>query len=635
MSEPLPEQIWFTRCPVPTATGLAYRLDWLAGEFSGDGVGISTLQEAPKALARHHYDHEIDTLIREGGSLLALAARAQGAETRLIGLTWIDEGQAILVRPHSGIRAPEHLKGLRLALPAFVEREIAAHVRGSSIARGMSLQGYKGVLAAAGLTLDDVELVEVGGGGQGRVEANPGGLWEGITALVAGQVDAVYVKGASAVEAAAKAGVVVGIDIDKLPEKRFRVNNGTPRPITVHQRFLDKHFDLVVRFLAQTLRAADWAADNLEGVRSVLKSETRAGDQGVTAAYRDDFHKSLHPDLSSERLALFNLQKRFMLTHGFLDRDFSLADWVDAKPLQAARELLKTRLETRSASPSPSPQSASVPSASVLPFTRAETPQGVASQHQTIDKGTNMGSPDIQQLTPDLAVFVEQVRQDAERAFRVLRDTNTTSAFGTVGFVVRVPGPSQKLVVVNDPGPWERGKSVEPAVINIDGTPFAGQAGQGGNRYAKLFATHASVNIISHVHTPYAAAWAQTHRALPVTYVAFQRHHLLREIPIYIDRRQPEVDFIIEQINKDPNNTAILEANGGGTVWGKGSIRQHVENIILFEEAAQLALLAQLAGGARTYGPGVLLQNWKMTGLYDKGIALGLVPPTDVVPVGH
>jgi ABC-type nitrate/sulfonate/bicarbonate transport system substrate-binding protein/ribulose-5-phosphate 4-epimerase/fuculose-1-phosphate aldolase len=636
MSEPLPQQIWFTRCPVPTATGLAYRLDWLAGEFSGDGVGISTLQDAPKALARHHYDHEIDTLIREGGSLLALAARAQGAETRLIGLTWIDEGQAILVRPYSGIRAPEHLKGLRLALPAFIEREVAAHVRGSSIARGMSLQGYKGVLAAAGLTLDDVELVEVGGG-QGRAEANPGGLWEGITALVAGKVDAVYVKGASALEAAAKAGVVIGIDIDKLPGKRFRVNNGTPRPITVHQRFLDRHFDLVVRFLAQTLRAADWAADNLEGVRAVLKDETRAGDQGVAAAYRDDFHKSLHPELSSERLALFNLQKRFMLIHGFLDRDFSLDDWVDAKPLQAARELLNTRRVSAQSQPSQAPQAqqAGSPGASVLPFTRVETPQGVAARHQTIDKGTNMGSPDIQ-LAPDLAAFVNSVKQDAERAFRVLRETNTTSAYGTVGFVVRVPGPDQnKLVVVNDPGPWERGKPVEAAVINIDGTPFAGQAGQGGNRYAKLFATHASVNIISHVHTPYAAAWAQTHRSLPLTYVAFQRHHLLREIPIYIDRRQPEVDFIIEKINENPHNTAILEANGGGTVWGKGGIREHVENIILFEEGAQLALLAQLAGGARNYGPGVLLQNWKMTGLYDKGLELGLVPPTDVVPVGR
>ena len=59
-----------------------------------------------------------------------------------------------------------------------------------------------------------------------------------------------------------------------LPDLSFRVNNGTPRPITVHEDLLENHFDLVVRFLEQTLRAADWAADNLEGVFDVLQTET-------------------------------------------------------------------------------------------------------------------------------------------------------------------------------------------------------------------------------------------------------------------------------------------------------------------------------------------------------------------------
>ena len=44
------DQIWFTRCPVPTATGLAYKLGWLTGEFADDGIKISTLQDAPREL---------------------------------------------------------------------------------------------------------------------------------------------------------------------------------------------------------------------------------------------------------------------------------------------------------------------------------------------------------------------------------------------------------------------------------------------------------------------------------------------------------------------------------------------------------------------------------------------------------
>ena len=40
-------------------------------------------------------------------------------------------------------------------------------------------------------------------------------------------------KGAAAAEDALRAGVVVGIDLDTYPDRRYRVNNGTPRPITV------------------------------------------------------------------------------------------------------------------------------------------------------------------------------------------------------------------------------------------------------------------------------------------------------------------------------------------------------------------------------------------------------------------
>ena len=337
------DHIWFTRCPVPTATGLAYKLGWLTETFAARGITIDTLQEASPELARHHYDHRLPGLIREGGNMLSLGARAQGEPTRLVGLTWIEEWQAILVRADSGITEPKHLRGRRLALPGYAENPIPSHVRGTSIARGMSLHGYKGALAFAGLTFDDVEFVEAPSGrgdrlGAGiRSNAEIQGLWP-FELLADGRVDAIYVKGASAVDAARKYGLVVGVDLDRL-DKRFRVNNGTPRPITVHESFIENHFDALVLFLAETLRAADWARDNLEGVHEILKSETRGSQDGVTAAYRDGFHRSLHPDLSAERLALFAQQKKFLWLHGFLDHDFDLEAWTDRRPLEAALAL--------------------------------------------------------------------------------------------------------------------------------------------------------------------------------------------------------------------------------------------------------------------------------------------------------
>lgn len=345
-SDPALDELWFTRCPVPTATGIAYKLGWLSEEFAADGIAVRTLQESGSELGRHHYDHRLPTLIREGGNMLSIAARAQGEPTRLVGLTWIEESQLILTRPDSGIHSAADLKGRRLALPGWSHNDIPSHVRGTSIARGMSLAGYKGALASAGLTLDDIDLVEVPDrlrnvGGSGRDLAprrsGLGRLWP-IDALVSGQVEAIYVKGASALDGAREAGLTVAVDLDALPDRRFRVNNGTPRPITVHQHLLDAHFDVLVRFLAVTLRAADWVKAAPDRLREILEFETEASPQAVDQAYRH-LHEGLHPTLDAERLALLDQQKKFLFAHGFLDGDFALADWIDPRPLEAARAL--------------------------------------------------------------------------------------------------------------------------------------------------------------------------------------------------------------------------------------------------------------------------------------------------------
>lgn len=339
-------ELWFTRCPVPTATGIAYQLGWLTEAFAGDGITLRTLQESGSELGRHHYDHRLPTLIREGGNMLAIGARAQGEPTKLVGLTWIEESQLILTRPDTGIRSAADLKGRRLALPDWSYNDIPAHVRGTSIARGMSLAGYKGVLASAGLTLDDVDLIEtldplrdIGGVGRDLAGLRPGAgrLWP-IRQLVDGTVDAIYAKGALALDQARDAGLVVAVDLDTLPDRRFRVNNGTPRPITVHQSLIDDHFDVLVRFLAVTLRAAERVATDPDTLREILASETAGSAGAVDRAYAR-LHEGLRPTLDTERLALLDQQKRFLFTHGFLDGDFALSDWIDPRPLVAAAAL--------------------------------------------------------------------------------------------------------------------------------------------------------------------------------------------------------------------------------------------------------------------------------------------------------
>ncbi|HET6510152.1 MAG TPA: ABC transporter substrate-binding protein [Baekduia sp.] len=317
-------ELFYTRCPVPTATGIAAGLGWLPADARSlqDGA-VST------ALRAEHFTHELTSLIREGGNVPALWARSRGADTRLIGLTWIDERQAIVVRPEDGAGGDRiSLAGLRVAVPRRPAERI-------DFWRAMALAGFAGALALEGETLGAVALVDVESAPDGR---GPDGFAPEVDAVAAGRADAAYVKGAPGLEAAARAGLVVGIDLDDVPDRTTRVNNGTPRPITVHARLLEERPDDVVAFVATLLRAADWAAEHPDEVAGALARETYADATYVAGAYRDDFHRSLHLDLGDERLALLGRQKDFLYANGFLEADVDVAAWADHTILDAARE---------------------------------------------------------------------------------------------------------------------------------------------------------------------------------------------------------------------------------------------------------------------------------------------------------
>lgn len=225
-------------------------------------------------------------------------------------------------------------------------------------------------------------------------------------------------------------------------------------------------------------------------------------------------------------------------------------------------------------------------------------------------------------LGSEVSAFVDKVTSEAALAFKVFRDTGTLTPNGTVSFTERVPG-QDLLVSVSYPGPWKAEQALRPNVIALDGTVYRGEARN--NRWLALFATHPDITTISHVHTPHLAAWAQTHRTFPIHYVPAQRNHLIRELPVYIDRRQSQEDFILERLQETPETPAILEANGGATIWGKEGLRKTAEFILLLEEGAAVQILAESIGGSREYGPGVLVQQWKRRDLIGKAKALGLL----------
>jgi L-ribulose-5-phosphate 4-epimerase len=233
----------------------------------------------------------------------------------------------------------------------------------------------------------------------------------------------------------------------------------------------------------------------------------------------------------------------------------------------------------------------------------------MAIDHQAM-KDHNMSIS--QHPSADLLAFVAQVKRDFEKAFQVLLETRTLSATRTFQAYQRVPGEN-KVVAAHAPDAWADDQEVKPVVAGFDGSVYYGSAksGGGGQRYAKVFEANPDVQVVVHVHGPYLGAWAGSHRVLPLLYAPAQRHTLAREIPVYVDRRPGESAFINEKIRENPHTPAILEANGGSTFWGS-SIIEVSKYILILEEAAYFQGLAEVLGGSKDFGPGVLEQQWAM-----------------------
>lgn len=223
-----------------------------------------------------------------------------------------------------------------------------------------------------------------------------------------------------------------------------------------------------------------------------------------------------------------------------------------------------------------------------------------------------------QGLGAEALAFVIQAQKDASKAFRVLRETRTVSASGTLSFTVRIPGET-KLVNLGYTGPWgDDLDAVETSVVGFDGTGYLGRTGLGEGRYTKLFVQHPDIQAISHIHTPYLGAYSQAHSPLPLLYVPNRRFRTSKELPVYIDRRQAEVDFILDALAKDKEVPGIVEANGGATAWSWKGIIDLANTILFLEEGAQFQVLGAALGGSKAFGPGVLQQQWRMGGLIPK-----------------
>jgi len=329
--------VWVTRCPVPTATAIALNQGWFEDAYAAHGYRIQTLQDSrdPNIRAQHFY-HDIKTLFREGGNVPAFWSRARNLKqkgqdrTAVIGLTWVDEVQLLLARPGSGI-TPQNLKGHTLGL---------SNAGGAvDIWRAMALRGYRTVLELAGLTYADITLKDLAAPHITWSADRPrGGTWSSASedALLNGEVDVIYAKGAPAIALKEKHGLDVVLDINSLEDPRLRINNGTPRPITVHRDLLTDAPELVALYLKVLNGASDWAKANAGQVAGIVATETNTDAESVRRGYGLQLADSFDVSLSDDRIDAFQNQADFLFGEGLIEARVDVRDWIVREPLETA-----------------------------------------------------------------------------------------------------------------------------------------------------------------------------------------------------------------------------------------------------------------------------------------------------------
>ncbi len=335
-----PTSVWYTRCPAPTPLSLAAQLGWLDTSFGAHGIAVTSIRDSKDPAVRDsHFTHVLDWSFRQGGNIPPIWARSGGRETRVVGITTTDEFQAIIALPESGIQTAAELRGRRIGVPRKPVDDIV------DFQQATALKGIVSALSLADLTAKDVELVYIdsphlglpGAGNDtffGLKRRLPYG--RELLALARGEIDAFFVKGAEGLVLANQIGATVVSEFGFHPDARIRINNGTPRPLTVDPLFLEERPDLVAELIETVNRVGEWAEAHPDDAVRFIAREIGVAEEAIWAANGPDVHRHLRLTLAEDEIVALTHFKDFLLEWGFIPADFDVAGWIAPQPLEEA-----------------------------------------------------------------------------------------------------------------------------------------------------------------------------------------------------------------------------------------------------------------------------------------------------------
>jgi ABC-type nitrate/sulfonate/bicarbonate transport system substrate-binding protein len=327
----------YTRCPgVPTISAIAHRLGLIAAEFD-DEPALQFHYKSVGFSPKIEYAHEERFWIRNAGHAPAVWKKSKGVDCKIIGLAWLDGSYPVLSLKSSGIDSVAALRGKRLAVFRRVENAFDLLVN-------QQLKIFQTTLASAGLTLGDVELVEISNPPPSPELAGRGYEIEfftnGIAALQGKKADAIAFG--IPFDAGDFPDLNVLYDIRLNPDPLARVHPSVLRGVAVSGALLRERRDVVVRLLLRLLEAGDWAlAHPAEALRHVA-ADLKLNPESLAGRY-ESVAKGVQLDMSQERIAALDVQKSFLLRHKLIERDFDLDEFVDPSPLAEARALYQRK----------------------------------------------------------------------------------------------------------------------------------------------------------------------------------------------------------------------------------------------------------------------------------------------------
>lgn len=315
-------QIYYTRCPAPTATGVGAASGLLQDALRASGFAPGALQDVTDPdIRRHHFEHGIANLIREGGNIPAIWAKSHGARTRLLGITWLDEIQAVVVRADSPVHNIAELTRARFAVPVSSGHRL-------DVARISSLRGIDQALGTVGAGLPDVTLVEVRHRTTAPGERGDEHFDDELEALESGAVDAVWLKSAAGAAAIASGRFRPVLRLDLATDPLVRVNNGTPRTLTFHEDFIGDNPQAVSAVLSAVRQAVSTIGTDRQGLWRILSGETGQSVEDAEAAFGSFSPDNLLPELTDARLSALQHQADFLLREGFIPAQVDVREWA-------------------------------------------------------------------------------------------------------------------------------------------------------------------------------------------------------------------------------------------------------------------------------------------------------------------